>query len=432
MKKNFINMMVVGFALFSMLFGAGNVIFPPYLGLGCGSQWVRGFLYYFLADIGLALCCLFAIARRGGHEEIIGHLGKIPAKILTTVIILCIGPMVGIPRAAASTFEMSVMPLLPQVSNVVFSACFFLLIAVLCMKESAVVDIIGKMLTPMLLVGLLVLIIKGVVTPLGPVPDKVQVSNVPVTGINAGYQTMDVLAVVIFGILISRSIRQKGYENPSQQNRMILGAGLVAGFSLMVIYLGLTYLGVTASDHFSLRVEYTFLVTSIVHMLLGQAGTVIFAIVVFLACVTTAVALVSSCSDYFSGLTGGRIPYTVMVPVICISSGIVTTFGLNRIISIAGPILDVVYPPTLFLIVLSFLDKWIHNEGVFRLGALGAFSVSLLSVTGYGAPFQELLRLLPFYRYGFGWIVPALAFALLGGLIPTRKQHLPDPAVSKI
>ena len=432
MKKNLKNIMVVGFALFSMLFGAGNVIFPPYLGLGCGSQWVQGFLYYFLADIGLALCCLFAIARRGGHQGITGHLGKIPARILTTVIILCIGPVVGIPRAAASTFEMSVVPLLPGVNSVVFAVCFFLLIAVLCIRESAVVDIIGKMLTPMLLIGLLILIIKGVLTPLGPVPDRVQVNNVPVTGINAGYQTMDVLAVVIFGILISRSVKEKGYEKPSQQNRIILGSGLVAGVSLMIIYLGLTYLGVTATDHFSLRVEYTFLVTSIVHMLLGQAGTVIFAVVVFLACVTTAVALVSSCADYFSDLTGGKIPYVVMTAVICISSAVVTTFGLNRIISIAGPILDVVYPPTLFLIMLSFLDKWIHNEWVYRLGALGAFSMSLLSVTGEFGPFQELLRMLPFYRFGFGWILPALCFALLGALIPGTKQSISQSAVSEI
>ena len=98
MKKDLKSILVVGFALFSMLFGAGNVIFPPYLGLGCGSQWVHGFLYYYIADIGLALACLFAIARCGGHEAITGHLGKTPARILTTVIILCIGPMLGIPR----------------------------------------------------------------------------------------------------------------------------------------------------------------------------------------------------------------------------------------------------------------------------------------------------------------------------------------------
>ena len=202
----------------------------------------------------------------------------------------------------------------------------------------------------------------------------------------------------------------------------------------MVIYLGLTYLGVTASGHFSLRVEYTFLVTSIVHMLLGQAGSVIFSVVVALACVTTAVALVSSCADYFSGLTGGKLSYIALVVLICGSSAFVTTFGLNRIISVAGPILDVVYPPTLFLIVLSFFDGRIHNEWVYRMGALGAFLVSLISVAGRmaGGPL-EILEKMPFYQYGFGWVLPAVAFALLGGAIrPVCPGALPDVQENKV
>ena len=422
MKKNSGNIMIVGFALFSMLFGAGNVIFPPYLGLGCGKLWAQGFLYYYAADIGLALACLFAIARCGGHSGITGHLGKTPALILTTVIILCIGPMLGIPRTGASTFEMCIRPLFPKVNSVLFSAVFFTLIAVLSIHESSVVDLIGKILTPFLLLGLLILIFKGILTPLGPVPDRVLVNNVPVTGINAGYQTMDVLAVVIFGILILRTIEQKGYEKRSSQNRIIFGAGLIAGISLLVIYLGLSYLGVTASGYFDLSVDHTFLVTSIVHLLLGQAGTVLFAIVVSLACITTAVALVSACADYFSGLTGGKMPYMAAVILICLFSGVVTTFGLNQIILVAGPILDVVYPPTLFIIMLSFFDRWIHNDWVFRLGAVGACGVSFLGVAGrLGAPL-DFIQDLPFYRFGFGWILPAAVLALLGALIPAPKR----------
>ena len=422
MKKSIQNIFIVGFALFSMLFGAGNVIFPPYLGLGCGAQWVQGFLYYYIADIGLALACLFAIQRCGGHREITGHLGKIPSEILICVIVLCIGPMLGIPRTAASTFEMSVKPLFWEADPVIFSMCFFALIAVLCIKEAAVVDIIGKHLTPLLLLGLLVLIIKGCITPLGPVPDSVLVNNVPVTGINAGYQTMDVLAVVIFGILIARSVRDKGYVQRSQQNRIIWGSGLVAGISLLLIYLGLSYLGVTASDYFGLDVDHTFLVTSIVHLLLGQPGTLIFALVVFLACITTAVALVSACADYFSSLSKGRIKYIWVVIAICLSSSIITTFGLNQIIAIAAPILDVVYPPTLFIIVLSYFDRWIKNDWVFRLGAGGACFVSFMSVlNGYGAPFG-FLSSLPFYSYGFGWILPAVICGGIGFLIPWKKK----------
>ena len=421
MKRSFQNMLIVGFALFSMLFGAGNVIFPPYLGLGCGAKWMQGFLYYYVADIGLALICLFAIQRSGGHHAITRHLGAGPSELLICVIILCIGPMLGIPRTAASTFEMSILPLFPGANSVVFAFAFFALIAVLCMKESAVVDIIGKVLTPLLMIGLLILIVKGSLHPIGPIPKDVLVANVPVTGINAGYQTMDVLAVVIFGILISKSVKERGYLERREQNKIVFGSGMVAGLGLLAMYLGLTYRGATASELVDLSVDHTVLVTSIVHLLLGQAGTVIFAIVVGLACITTAVALVSSCSDYFSTLSGGRVKYGFLVVLICLCSSIITTFGLNQIIAIAAPILDVVYPPTLLLIVLSFFERFIHNDWVYRLGALGACVVSLMAVlTKFGAPFT-FLRSLPLYAYGFGWLLPALVCAVLGSLVPEKR-----------
>ena len=423
MKRSLKDILVVGFALFSMLFGAGNVIFPPYLGLGCGPQWVEGFLFYYLADIGLALACLFAVQKGGGRQSITGRLGPIPAEILTCVIILCIGPMVAIPRTAASVFEMSVTPLVPGVNSILFSIVFFAFIAALCMKESAVVDIIGKILTPFLLIGLLILIIKGTLSPIGPVSNQVLVDNVPLTGINAGYQTMDVLAIVIFGILISKSVRDKGYANLKQQNRIIFGAGLVGGITLFVMYLGLTYLGVTASSMFDLSVGRTFLVTTIVHELLGQSGTVIFAIVVALACITTAVALVSSCSDYFSTLSKGRVKYSWLVVLICAFSAIVTPFGLDQIIAIAGPVLDIVYPPTLVLIIMSFFDRWVKNDWAYRFAALGACFVSVMTVLfkmGV-APFA-FLDYLPLQTYGFGWIVPAIVCAVIGSFIPRKEK----------
>ena len=421
MKRSAKNILIVGFALFSMLFGAGNVIFPPYLGLGCGSRWLEGFLYYYLADIGLALACLFAIQRCGGHRNITMHLGKVPSEILICVIILCIGPMLGIPRTAASVFEMSVLPLAPGANSVLFAFGFFALIALLCMKESAVVDIIGKLLTPLLMVGLLILIIKGSIHPIGPATGEILVENVPVTGIHAGYQTMDVLAVVIFGILISKSVKERGYTHRKEQNKIVFGSGMVAGVSLLIMYLGLSYLGVTASGMFDLSVDHTYLVTSIVHLLLGQVGTVIFAVVVALACITTAVALVSACSDYFSNLSGGKIRYGWLVVLICTFSAVVTTFGLNQIIAIAAPILDVVYPPTLLIIVLSYFDRWIPSDWVFRLGALGALAVSGMGVLmQFGAPFG-FLNYLPLHQYGFGWILPALVCGALGFLISEKK-----------
>ena len=422
MKRSLTDMFVIGFALFSMFFGAGNVIFPPYLGLSCGKQWFLGFACYYLADIGLALAALFAVLRSGSPEHMTRRIGKGPSTLLMSAIILCIGPMLAIPRTAATTYEMSLAPLVSGFSPVLFSFLFFAVILLLCLQESAVVDIVGKVLTPVLLIGLLVLIVKGVLAPIGPVPDRVPVDNVPVTGIEAGYQTMDVLAAVIFGIIILKSARDKGYTDPKAQARVVAGAGLVAGAALLVVYLGLTYLGVTTSRFFNLSVLRTFLVVSIVRNLMGNAGIVLFSIVVALACVTTAVALVSSAASYFSKLSGGRLRYTWLVVAICLFSAAAANLGLDQIVSIAAPIPSIVYPPTLVLICLSFCDRRIQSDWVYRMAALGALVFSLLETAASFGLDIPLLSRMPLASLGFGWVVPAAVCGTLGALIGRSRS----------
>ena len=419
-RKDLLDIFVIGFALFSMFFGAGNVIFPPYLGLGCGKQWFLGFVCYYLADIGLALLALFAILRQGGPEGVTRRLGKVPTAILMSAIVLCIGPMLAIPRTAATTYEMSLAPLVSGFSPVLFSALFFLLILFLCVRESAVVDIVGKILTPALLIGLLALIIKGVLDPIGPVPDRVLVDNVPFTGIEAGYQTMDVLATMVFGIIVLKSAKSKGHDGKSMF-RVVAGAGVVAGAALLVVYLGLTYLGVTMSRFFDLSVLRTFLVVAIVRNLMGLAGIVLFSVVVALACVTTAVALVSSAAGYFSTLSGGRLRYSWLAAAICLFSAVVSCIGLDQIVSIASPVLSIVYPPTLVLIFLSFFDRHIRSDWVFRMAALGALLTSLLATAADFGASLPFLAWLPLSEFGFGWVLPAAVCGFVGALIKRKN-----------
>ena len=419
MKKHLQDSLVIGFALFSMFFGAGNVIFPPYLGLESGPEWLVGFFSYFMADIGLALLAMFAILRQGSPDGITARIGRIPSTVLMCAIVLCIGPMLAIPRTAATTYETSLAPLVSGFSPVLFSILFFLLILLLCVQETAVVDIVGKILTPALLIGLLVLIVVGVLIPTGRVGGQPLVENVAATGVEAGYQTMDVLAAIVFGYIILKSAREKGHTTPGAQLRVVSGASLVAGIGLLVVYLGLTYLGATTARFFDITVDRTFLVVSIVRNLLGQAGIILFAVVVALACVTTAVGLVSACADYFSGLSGGRVSYRTLVCVICVFSAVVSNFGLNEIIAIASPILSVVYPPTLVLIVLALFGSRIRRDWVFRLAALGALAVSLLEVVRtYTGAELAFLDLLPLASLDFGWVLPAAVCGAVGALIP--------------
>ena len=422
-KKKFgADSIVVGFALFSMFFGAGNVIFPPYLGFGAGTQWVNGFLFYFIADIGLALFALFTLLKVGGSENITGRIGSVASNILMSAIILCIGPMVAIPRTAATTFEMSVAPLISGVSPVIFSVAFFIVVLLLSIRQSAVIDVVGKVLTPALLIGLLVLIIKGIISPLGSIVNPhVDSSFVIVNGIKSGYQTMDVLAALAFGIIILKSAQEKGYSDARESSKMIRAAAVIAGVLLLIVYFGLTYLGATSASLFSLGISRAELVIGIVQRLLGKTGLVIFAVVVALACMTTAVALVSSAASFFEKLTKGRLSYATLVIIICVFSAVISNLGLDRIVAVASPILDIVYPPTLVLIALSWFGDRL-SRGVYRWAVIGALIASVLSTLSLYGVSVPIVNTLPLASLGLGWIVPAAGFGIVAYVISRLRK----------
>ena len=344
MNKEIRDILIIGFALFSMYFGAGNVIFPPFLGFQTAGEWISAFVSYYMADIGLALVAVFAMLKcKSDIEGVTKRIGKYPAMILSTAIVLCIGPFVAIPRTSASVHEMSIIPIFGDISPVITSVVFFLIILVLCLNESSVVDIVGKFLTPALFIGLLILIIKGIVDPIGVIESEPKISHVVSAGIASGYQTMDVLASLVFGVIILRNVKERGYKDENKQMLITGASSLVAGLGLLIVYGGLTYLGATSSGIFEDTISRSALVTSIVRLLFGEMGIILFAVVVGLACVTTAVALVSSTASFFDELSNGKIPYKLVVIVVCIFSAITANLGLDYIIAIAGPVLNIIF-----------------------------------------------------------------------------------------
>ena len=415
------DIIVVGFALFSMFFGAGNVVFPPYLGMESGPQWLLGFSAYFIADIGLALLGVFALLRVGSSEAVTLRLGKIPAELLMCAIILCIGPMVAIPRTSATTFEMAIAPNIPGVSPVLFSVLFFALILALCIKESAVVDIVGKVLTPLLLVGLFAIIIKGIVTPLGEIAALPQIANAAVTGIKAGYQTMDALAALPFGIIVLQSVTAKGYDSGRKQFRVVGGAAVLAGVLLLCVYMGLAYLGATVSAQYTSDIGRAQLIMALVEALMGKVGVILFGVVVGLACVTIAIALTSSAAAYFAELCRGKVSYKVFVIAICVFSAVVSNLGLDRIVAVAAPVLDVIYPPTLVLIFISLLAPRLSDR-VSRGAAIGALLTSVLCALNANGIHIPFMANLPLYDLGLSWLLPAVIFGLAASLLPGRFQ----------
>lgn len=421
---------IVGLALFSMFFGAGNVIFPPYLGMTAASMWVPAFICYYIADIGLAMLAILAMLKCDSDiEGITCRIGRIPAVLLSTLVVLCVGPMLAIPRTAATTFEMGVSPIFPGVNPLVASIAFFVLIWVLCVKEASVVDIVGKFLTPALFIGLMIVIIKGIIDPLGPIAAEPKVSNIISSGIISGYQTMDVLAALIFGVIIVKTVKEKGYTEIKAKNAVIGGAGLVAGAGLLIVYFGLAHLGATASTMYGVDVSRSTLILEIIKNLLGNVGMVIFGIVVALACITTAVALVSSSGAYFSRLSKGRVSYKVIVTIVCVISPVIANISLDEIIAISEPVLSIVYAPALTLIILTIVGDKIKNDNVFKAAALGAFLISVLeTAANHGLGFQ-FVNYLPLHHFGFGWLLPTVICGVAGYFIKGDKKKV-SPEVS--
>ena len=412
------DILVIGLALFSMFFGAGNIIFPPYLGMESANQWILGFASYYIADIGLAVLAIFAVLRcKGDVNHFMSFVGNIPGKIMLSAIILCIGPLIAVPRTGATTYEMFVVPVFGQIPPAIPVFLFFAVIALLSIRPSSVVDILGKFLTPALFLGLIFLIIKGIVTPVGTIVNTFKVTSVVQEGISAGYQTMDALAAVVFGMIIVNTIRNKGYTQEQEQYKIAMCASCLAAVGLLIVYGGLTYLGATATSNMQGRLLRTELILYITRELLGNFGVLLLGVIVTLACTTTAVALISASAEYYCDLSKGKLHYSFLVVFFCIFSALFATLGTDTIVSIASPILGLLYPGMLALIACSFFAKRLKSTLVIRSTVLGALLTSLFELLyAKGLP-CDFVTHLPLASLSFGWIVPSILFGCVGAIL---------------
>ena len=421
--RNIKDIMVVGFALFAMFFGAGNLIFPPFLGLVSGSSWLTGFAGFVLADVGLALLAILAAARCNGEvSKVLSRSGKNLSVILGCAIMICLGPLLAIPRTAATTFEMGIMPLFEGFNPVIFSIIFFILTLILTIKPSKVVDIIGSFLTPTLLIALAILIISGILNPLGEISTTPMIENVFVEGINQGYQTMDTLGAVALSTVVIATISNKGYKDDKLKVKLTLQAGIVASIALCLVYGGLAYLGATVSTKYGADIVQTSLIVNITSMLLGQPGKIILAVIVGLACLTTSIGLTSATGQYFTKLTNGKLRYEILVTVVCIFSAIVSNFGVSTIIQFSAPILSLIYPATVTLIVLTLFGNKINNDNVFKFATYAALFISILNIISDFGVNVPVIKSLPLASLGFNWVVPVVIAAVIGYFVKSRNN----------
>lgn len=423
MNKRNKDIIITGFALFAMFFGAGNLIFPPFLGLMSGSSWLTGFTGFILADVGLSLLAILAIAKCDGDVgRIFSRAGHKIALVLACSIMICIGPLLAIPRTAATTFEMGVQPIFSGFSSIIFSIIFFSVTLLLTIRPSKVVDIIGSYLTPALLVALLVLIGMGVFNPLGSI-QPATVDGVFSEGIFQGYQTLDALGAVSLSAVIFTTIANKGYTEKEEKISITFKAGLIAAAGLFIVYGGLTYLGATVSTMFDSNVSQAGLIVSITEMLLGFPGKVILGIIVTLACLTTAIGLTSATGQYFSKLSNNKIKYETIVIVVCLFSLVVSNFGVDTIIKFSAPILTVIYPPTIVLVILTLLGQYIKNDNIFKFATYTALLMSVLNIMGDFGVKVPVINSLPLHSLGFNWVVPVLIASAIGFFVKSNSSN---------
>lgn len=418
------DLFVIGFALFAMFFGAGNLIFPPFLGLISSGKWMVGFLGFTIADAGLGLLSIVALSKYDGSLNILAsRVNKIFAVIISTAIILCIGPFLATPRTAATTYEMAVMPIFGEsINRYLFSILFFVLVAVLSIKPSKVVDIVGKILTPSLLICILILIVNGIINPIGEISKTTMIDNVLERGIKDGYQTMDGIAGCMFSLVIINAVKQMNYSSKKTEIRATVFSGIIATLCLAVVYGGLVYIGAQTSSLgiYDLKADNTELFVDITNRLMGGVGVYILAIITALACLTTAIGLISATGNFFEELTGKEKSYPVFVIVASLVSALISILGVSKIISISAPILETLYPCAMTIVLIGLFSEKIKDNIVFQIPAAVSFIFGLLYVL-YGKKMVqslgEFLKNMPFSQFGLGWIVPTLIGLIVAALL---------------
>ncbi len=421
------DLLFVGLMLFSLFFGAGNLIFPPFMGEAAGDKTWIVLLGFFVTAVGFPVLGVIAVAKSNGLTNLAKRVNPVFATIFTILIYLSIGPGLGIPRAGSLPFEMAVAPYLPEEVSVklslfIYTLVFFAIAYWLSLSPSKLVDRMGKVLTPTLLLLILVMVIGSFVKPLGGygvATNGYEVSSF-FKGFLDGYLTMDTIAALNFGIVIALAIKSKGVDDGKTVISLSIKAGIIAGILLAVIYAMLAHLGATSGDRFGLTENGAQTLTNITTYIFGKPGAILLAAIFTLACLTTSVGLITSCSQYFSTLTN-KISYNNWARILTLTSMLLANMGLTKILSISVPILNAIYPIAIMLIILSMFDFiFKENKYVYGLTILFTGLVSLIdAIAQVGLAKETLVKLisyLPLYSEGLAWIVPGI-FGIILGLI---------------
>lgn len=416
----------VAIMLFGLFFGAGNLIFPPLLGKQAGGATFQSLLAFGITAVVFPILGVVAVAKTKGLSNLASKVDKYFAIVFTTMIYMAIGPGLGIPRAGSLPFEMAVAPFLPEnvslsLSRLVYTFVFFLVAYFVCLKPNKLVTRMGKFLTPALLVLITVMFVgvlfKNPNAVTSPVGDYATSSTVK--GFLEGYNTMDTIAALNFGLVISLAVKSFKVEDEEKVIGYTVKVGLVAGSFLFVIYAMLAYIGMTTSGLTGDVKNGAEILTTVSQYVFGKFGIVLLASIFTLACLTTCIGLITSISKFFETMTKEKVSYHKWIVFWTFLSFLVANFGLNTILKVSVPVLVAIYPVSIVLILLGLTEKYFgYNKFTYRLVCYTVTFISvveaLLSVK-LNIPFvTELVSSLPFFSLSLGWVLPMVLTWLVG------------------
>ena len=416
-RKKIIDIIICGFALFAIFFGAGNLIFPPYLGVISGNNWGIANIAFLLSDPLLPILGVIVTALLGGQATDLGkRVSKHFSIIIGAISIILIGPLFAVPRTGATTHEIFVQSFVPSAPQWITSLIFFGLTLYIAIHSHTVIDAIGKYLTPILLFILLLVFIAAIVQP------NAGFQTTTSTGLfsqsfKEGYQTMDALGAALMAGVVISDLTRRGYTEKKEQHQMMFGVGIVSFVLLALVYSSLTYAGATVSTVYDSTIQRPALLIGLIEQLLGSFGKVAMGIAVSFACLTTSVGLITTCGHYFSTLTNGKLEYKKIVIVSVVISFLLSLLGVDALLQLAVPVLSAIYPMVIALIFLSIFDRYIIYNWTYTGAVVGAFfiggiqAIHLFSQMQGGNFLSELAawtNTLPLNQFGFEWLVPAI------------------------
>ncbi|MFC0560584.1 branched-chain amino acid transport system II carrier protein [Halalkalibacter alkalisediminis] len=437
-RDSFANVIAVGFMLFALFFGAGNLIFPVMLGQLAGENIFAANAGFIVTGVGLPIFGILALAYSGKSDlqSLASRVHPLYGIIFTVALYLAIGPLFAIPRTNTVSFEMGIRPFLGNTDSflplLLFTIVFFGITLYFSLQSSKLVDIVGKVLTPLLLIFIGILIVIAFINPIGQVqaPTELYMTNSFFKGFQEGYLTMDALAAFVFGILIINIMKDRGATTKRVLMVSTLKVALVAGILLAIIYSSLSYMGATSVTELGRLENGGVILASVSQYYFGGFGKVLLALIVIAACLTTSIGLITACASYFTKLVPA-ISYKRWAILFTILSAVISNFGLSTLIAISVPVLYMLYPLAICLMVLTFLHPFFKGKTeVYQVSMLFTLTVSIfegLKAAGiqFGVIDDLFTAILPLYSVGLGWVVPAVVGGIIGSLIRLRKHESP-------